>query len=125
MIVELAKNISSKLKEGDVILLSGPMGSGKTFFVRHLLSNYGFKDVSSPTYTLVNEYRVEGFNFVHIDAQRINNIDYIEHYFDKKNIILIEWFENINELIPYRDYEIRIDYSGEEREVSINVLSSN
>ncbi len=132
----LASNLSKKIKMGDVILLYGDIGAGKTTFTKFLLENLGVKSiVSSPTFTLLNEY--EGnFPVYHFDMYRILNYEELlelgfEDYIDSKNssfvktgITLIEWPENIKEMLPKNAIEIKIEKLGENsRKFKINNLN--
>ena len=60
---KFAKEFAKKLKVGDVIVLTGDLGSGKTKFVEGVLSNFGLEnEISSPTFTIVNEYKKDDIN---------------------------------------------------------------
>jgi tRNA threonylcarbamoyladenosine biosynthesis protein TsaE len=106
----LAKNI----KPGDIIALHGELGAGKTAFTRGLA---GFispgSRVSSPTFSLVNQYK----NILHFDMYRINSeedllsIGFFD-YLDKNNIIIIEWFEKIQDFFDEQTVEINIIKTG-------------
>ena len=74
--IELGKELASKLKKGDIIVLSGDLGSGKTKFTEGILTYFGLEDeISSPTFTIVNEYHTEKLNIYHFDVYRLNDID--------------------------------------------------
>lgn len=71
---ELAKKFASKLKKGDVIVLSGELGSGKTKFTEGFLSYFGLEDeISSPTFNIVNEYKKDDINIYHFDVYRLED----------------------------------------------------
>ncbi len=112
--IELGKKIASKLKKGDIIVLSGDLGSGKTKFTEGILTYFGLEEeISSPTFTIVNEYNTENLNIYHFDVYRLNDIDEFqaiggEEYFEK-GACIIEWGEMIEELLP-QDY-IKITFS--------------
>ena len=102
---ELGFNFSKLIENGDIITLNGDLGSGKTTFVKGVLMGLGYKDeVTSPTYTLINEYKAK-HNIIHLDCYRekdINrwlNIGLID-YFNNQNILFIEWAENIKSILP-------------------------
>lgn len=103
--INFAKNYAKKLKIGDIILLSGELGSGKTKFVEGILENFGLKnEISSPTFTIVNEYNTSDFNIYHFDVYRLEDLDEFyamggDEYFSK-GICLIEWGEMIETIIP-------------------------
>ena len=107
----LGRNISNKLKAGDVISLEGNLGSGKTTFVKGILQGLNYKyDVTSPTFTLINEYDAD-LKVIHIDFYRENNIKRwkeigIDEYMYSDNLVIIEWGNMINDILP--DNIIRI-----------------
>ena len=68
----LARLIASKLKKGDLIVLCGDLGSGKTKFTEGFLSYFGLEnEISSPTFTIVNEYKKDDINIYHFDVYRL------------------------------------------------------
>lgn len=115
-----AKAFAKDLKKGDVIVLSGDLGSGKTKFVEGILSYYGMEnEISSPTFTIVNEYTSEIENIYHFDVYRLENSDEFyaiggEEYF-QKGICFIEWGEIIEDILP--KHYIKINFSRDLKEV--------
>lgn len=111
---EFAKKFASKLKKGDVIVLSGELGSGKTKFTEGFLSYFGLEnEISSPTFTIVNEYNKNDINIYHFDVYRLEDTSEFyaiggEEYFEK-GICIIEWGELIKEALPKK--YIKIDFS--------------
>lgn len=111
--INLAKKIAEKLKIGDVIVLSGELGSGKTKFTEGILTYFGLEnEISSPTFTIVNEYISNNINIYHFDVYRLSDIDEFyaiggEEYFNK-GICIIEWGEIIKEALP-KEY-IKINF---------------
>lgn len=109
--LEEINEVASKFLDyvGDRTLFAfyGPMGVGKTTFVKAIASCLGVTDdVSSPTFAIVNEYLTEkGISVYHFDFYRVNNISEAldfgyEEYFFSGNRCFIEWPEKINELLP-------------------------
>ena len=98
---------SKKISKGTIITLNGDLGSGKTTFVKGVLKGLNYADeVTSPTYTLINEYNAD-FKVIHIDCFREKNIDRwlnigLIDYFTKENILFIEWPNNIRDILYYR-----------------------
>ena len=92
---KIAKLLASKLTNGDLIVLSGELGSGKTKFTEGFLSYFGLQDeISSPTFTIVNEYKKDDINIYHFDVYRLEDSSEFyaiggDEYFDK-GICLIE-----------------------------------
>ncbi len=102
---ELAKKIAKDLKPGDVIVLTGELGSGKTKFTEGFLSYFNLEnELSSPTFNIVNEYDTPNFPIYHFDVYRLEDIDEFyaiggEEYFSS-GICIIEWGEKIEEALP-------------------------
>ena len=103
--------IANKLNQGDVVSLEGDLGSGKTTFVKGILKGLNYKyNVTSPTFTLINEYNAD-LKVIHIDFYRENDTQRwkeigINEYFHSNNLVLIEWGNMIDEILP--DNVIRI-----------------
>ena len=112
--IELGKKIASKLTKGTVIVLTGDLGSGKTKLTEGILTYFGLEnEISSPTFTIVNEYYTDFLNLYHFDVYRLADIDEFyaiggEEYFEK-GASIIEWGELIEEALP-RDY-VKINFS--------------
>ena len=114
---QIARQFANALSPGDVVLLEGNLGSGKTFFVKALLKNYGVSNVNSPTFAIVNEYSNGELKFYHFDFYRINK-EYelydigIEDYISDENAItFIEWADLFPDAVPKADYKIKIELS--------------
>ncbi len=103
--INFAKNYAKDLKAGDIIVLSGELGSGKTKFVQGVLEHFGLEnEISSPTFTIVNEYNTSNLNIYHFDVYRLEDSDEFyamggDEYFSK-GICLIEWGEMIENILP-------------------------
>ena len=118
---------SNKIAPGDIIAINGALGAGKTTFIKGILKGFDYKgNVSSPTYTLVNEYHSKN-KIIHIDCYREKKISRwldigIIDYLNGDNIVIIEWAEYINEILPDNIIEIYIDYVSEfERKIKISL----
>ena len=123
--IELASKIGSLLKKGDVIAYKGGLGAGKTTFTRGLAIGAGLDDeVASPTFALVNEYHGT-LDIYHFDMYRIESADDLETtgFFDypmDESVFVIEWSENITEVLPEGTIFIEIRRTGDEsREIII------
>lgn len=105
--IELGKKIASQLQIGDIIILSGDLGSGKTKLTEGILTYFNLQDeISSPTFTIVNEYDTEKIKIFHFDVYRLADADEFfaiggEEYFEK-GASIIEWGEIIEDYIPQR-----------------------
>ncbi len=124
--VKLALNFAEDLKFGDVVVLNGNLGAGKTFFVKNVVKKFGIENVSSPTFAIVNEYN-NNFKFYHFDFYRINNaaelfdIGFYDYLNDLEAIKFIEWGNLIPEVIPKRRIEIEIKIKSDfSREFNFN-----
>lgn len=117
----LAIGYAKTLQSGDVVLLDGDMGAGKTVFSKGVAKGLGIvEEVTSPTYAYMNDY--DGRLF-HYDCYRIESIEQAENlgladYFDMGGICLIEWAQNIAPLLPKQVKRVCIKKLGEnEREI--------
>ncbi len=114
-----AASFAQRLQAGDVVAFSGPLGSGKTTFVRAIVEAlHGSDQSSSPTFTFWHQYAGEP-PIEHIDLFRINDPREsqelgLEEAFSDRAIVLVEWWRKAPELIPARGYEIEIEGAGEE-----------
>ena len=111
---EIAKNFAKSLKSGDIIALSGDLGAGKTAFVKGVAFALGCNDiVSSPTFTLVNEYTGTEHMLYHFDVYRLSNVtaencDWIDEYLFSDGICIIEWADNLIDILPENYININI-----------------
>ncbi len=110
---KIARDYAAGLTSGDIVVLNGNLGSGKTFFIREASVYFDVTSVSSPTFALVNEY--EGrVKIYHFDFFRINKIEELydigfEDYLkDTEAIIFIEWGNLFPEILPRKRKEIHI-----------------
>ena len=116
---QFAQELASSLKPNDVLAFSGGLGMGKTTFVRGLARGLGSSDeVSSPTFSLVHEYRGTP-KLYHFDMYRVTSFDdlYSTGFFDYLEtgaILAIEWSENIEGALP--DKTIRVTFERLEEE---------
>ena len=123
--IELASKIGAVLRKGDVIAYRGGLGAGKTTFTRGLATGAGLEDeVTSPTFALINEYH-GNLDIYHFDMYRIEGTDDLETtgFFDypmDESVFVIEWSENISEILPENTIYIEIKRTGDEsREIII------
>lgn len=103
--MNFASNLASKLNVGDVVVLSGELGAGKTKFTEGFLKYFGLdNEISSPTFSIVNEYKKDDLNIYHFDVYRLEDVDEFyaiggEEYFSS-GICIIEWGEIIEDALP-------------------------
>ena len=112
---DVARELAAALRAGDVILLSGNLGAGKTAFVRGLASGLGIdpEDVSSPTFTLVHEYRGGRLTLYHADLYRLERIATedigLEEMGVADGVLAIEWPDRLAHAMPgAREVQIEI-----------------
>ena len=102
----VARELSATLRAGDVVLLSGDLGAGKTTFVRGLAEGLGIdpREVSSPTFTLVHEYRGKGLTLYHADLYRLESAATddlgLEEIGVKDGVLAIEWPDRLSHELP-------------------------
>ncbi|HUN89511.1 MAG TPA: tRNA (adenosine(37)-N6)-threonylcarbamoyltransferase complex ATPase subunit type 1 TsaE [Terriglobales bacterium] len=121
--IALGRELAADLHPPKLVLLRGDLGAGKTTLVKGIAE--GFKaasqdDVTSPTFTLVHEYRAPEMSVYHIDLYRIetprelDSLGLDELINDERNLVLIEWGEKFPKLAKERDLEIAIERTGPE-----------
>ena len=118
---------AGSLRPGDVVALTGTLGSGKTRFVAGVCGGLGVRGhVSSPTFTLINEYPAEFGVVAHIDMYRINGMKEvadlgIEEYFNGRCVCLIEWAEAVLDILPPAHFRVSFAHGGSESERVIQI----
>jgi tRNA threonylcarbamoyladenosine biosynthesis protein TsaE len=118
--MEIARLLGSKLKEGDILALSGELGSGKTCFTGGIARGLGVSEnyqITSPTFTLINEYPAR-CDLYHFDVYRLNgyaefeDLGY-EEYFSRGGVVVIEWAEKIAPVLPVDTFFVSFEYIDE------------
>ena len=110
---KLAVEFFPLLNPGQVIILNGNLGTGKTYFIKSALKSFNINDASSPTFALVNEY-IGDMKFYHFDFYRIEvikelyDIGFDEYMHDEEAIKFIEWGNLFPSILPHRRIEIEI-----------------
>lgn len=121
-----AQKLAKNLVPGNIVVLTGELGSGKTKFVEGFLSYFGLEnEISSPTFTIVNEYKKNDISIYHFDVYRLEDSSEFyeiggEEYFEN-GICLIEWGELICDALP-KDY-IQITFEKDENDENIRFLN--
>lgn len=102
--IALGEKIAGLLKKGDVILLDGDLGAGKTTFTKGIGRGLGVKRViNSPTFTIVKEYHGDNVVLNHLDLYRLDGVgeDFdLEEYFNDESICVCEWPFQASDILP-------------------------
>lgn len=130
--IELGTKIAKDFEAGDIILLEGELGAGKTALTKGIAKFFNIKkEITSPTFTLLNIYEIKNHNkienLIHIDTYRLKNEEELigigaEDYLgDKKTVCIIEWPEKITNILKNKKTkEIKIEHlGGDERKIEI------
>jgi tRNA threonylcarbamoyladenosine biosynthesis protein TsaE len=127
--IEFGRALAPILSPPKVVLLRGDLGAGKTTMVKGIAEAFGAahqEDVTSPTFTLIHEYRGKDLTIYHIDLYRIDTLRELEtlgidDLINGSSVLLIEWGEKFERFRRERDLEIAIEHAGEnERRISIS-----
>ena len=136
---ELAGAIAQEISAGDIFLLNGPLGSGKTTFVRTLATELGAENmVTSPTFTIAAEYDIPHSHIInqmiHLDLYRFDtgipeeDIAYIKELLDTaahlKRAVFIEWAEKLGKNAPSKAWKLDFKHGKESNERIITVSKS-
>lgn len=123
---DLSKIILNNIKERDIICFYGEIGVGKTTLIKVICKELGIEDnVSSPTFSIVNEYISSlGDSVYHFDFYRIKDEEEAldmgcEEYFFKNSLCFVEWPEKVSSLIPEEAMKIKITKNKESRIIEI------
>ena len=122
---ELGRRLAGELKPGSIVLLRGDLGAGKTTMVKGIAEGFQAAkadDVTSPTFTLIHEYRGPVVTLYHIDLYRIDTqreLDTLalDDLMSPQSILLIEWGEKFQRFVQERDVEIAIEHKGGDERV--------
>lgn len=122
----LGARLARELEGGQVITLSGDLGAGKTTLVRGMLRGLGFQGrVKSPSYGLVESYKVAGLEIHHLDLYRLGEpeeLDFIglEDLLGEHSVLLVEWPERAGARLPAATRSISIMISGSGRAIRVD-----
>ena len=124
---ELGRKLAAEIKLGSVVLLRGELGAGKTTMVKGIAEGFHAAEaeaVTSPTFTLIHEYRGSEMTVYHIDLYRIDTqreLDTLalDDLMDPKSILLIEWGEKFARFAKERDVEIALAHRGGDERVIV------
>ncbi|WP_295150390.1 tRNA (adenosine(37)-N6)-threonylcarbamoyltransferase complex ATPase subunit type 1 TsaE [uncultured Peptoniphilus sp.] len=121
--------LGENLRPGDVVCLNGDLGAGKTTLTKSIAKGLGIHDyVTSPTFTIVNEYYGKT-DLYHIDTYRLDDkidVDYLgfDEYFYSDGVTIVEWAEKIRDALPEEYMEINIKSHDDKRDLDINYVGN-
>jgi tRNA threonylcarbamoyladenosine biosynthesis protein TsaE len=130
----LARTFAGELRRGDVVALRGELGTGKTLFARGICERFGVSGhVSSPSFVILNRYEGKDQSnrellIYHLDLYRVKSLEEIydlgyEEFFYSDGITLVEWAEQLGDLLPSKRYEVRIEYGASDTRRRIAIES--
>ena len=124
----LGLRIAEAAEPGDVVALIGDLGTGKTALTKYIAEGLGIKgDISSPTFTIVKEYRSGRMPLYHFDVYRLGSGDELldigaEEMLDGDGLCVIEWADIVADVLPEDALAIRLDYGENEGERTAEIL---
>lgn len=119
---KFATDVAQTLKKGDVIALVGDLGTGKTTLSKYIAEALGITEIiTSPTFTIVQEYYSGRLPLYHFDVYRVDDIEEMyrigyEEYFYGEGVCIVEWADIVEEIIPEDAKVIFIEYGEDEGE---------
>ena len=126
----LGRRLGRLLGPGDVVALAGPLGAGKTQFVKGVAEGLGVadgRDVTSPTFVLINEYAGR-LPVYHFDAYRLDGPEALEdlgaaEYFDGRGVSVVEWADRVPGVLPAERLDVQFGHVGPEaRRIDMRAL---
>ena len=124
--IQLGEHFATFVEKGDVYSFVGELASGKTTFIKGILKGLNFdKPVTSPTFTLVNEYDAK-YSVIHIDCYREDNLERwiklgMNDYLDEENVVIIEWADKMKSLLPVNTIQIQFSHKSiTSREITLS-----
>ena len=125
-IEDVAKSLINKINGVNIILFKGELGTGKTTLIKSILKNLGIEEnITSPTFSIVNQYSTSNLLINHFDLYRVKSLKELdvigfEEYLDNEGITFIEWPKIAMSKISYRYIEIYIKFIDEKsREITL------
>lgn len=122
---KIGEIIGEKLFNGAILCLNGDLGAGKTTLTKSIAKALKIdEDITSPTFTIVNEYTEGSIPLYHFDVYRIGEPDEMydigfDEYINSDGVCIIEWSSIIRDILPKERLEINLNYSGTGREIEI------
>ena len=131
----VAEKFSKLIKQGDFILLSGNLGVGKTTFIKYIINSLQkankqkISEVTSPTFTVINEYQIKKILIKHYDLYRIKNKKELNNLGIQENlkdqITLVEWPEMVKKIKIKNSINLKFEYKKNYTERYLSIISEN
>ena len=127
---DLAAEVASAIGPTAIVALHGELGAGKTCFVQGLAATLGTRGpVTSPTFTIVNEYPTTAGRLVHMDLYRLHDPDEVlamgfEEYLDDRTVMAIEWPDRAGDLLPPETIHVHIELAGNDGTRRVRVIQA-
>jgi tRNA threonylcarbamoyladenosine biosynthesis protein TsaE len=121
----LARALGERLRPGDVLLLHGDLGAGKTTFTQGLAEGLGVPEpVTSPTFSLLHEFRGGRLPLFHFDPYRLGGAEEVagigfEEYLERGGVVVVEWAERLEWLTPTERLEVTLSGEDEARVITL------
>ena len=121
---QFGEQLARTIVPGDVIALIGDLGTGKTTLTKYIARELGIMEaITSPTFTIINEYDSGRLPLYHFDVYRLDSPDEMinlgyEEYFFGEGVCIVEWADKIEELMPENTKTIKISYAGQDPQQS-------
>jgi tRNA threonylcarbamoyladenosine biosynthesis protein TsaE len=125
---KVAAQFARNLKKGDVVALSGPLGSGKTTFIKGLAKGLGVKDfIKSPTFNLLHIHQgrvpLYHFDFYRLDESDLEDLGFVDYVYDSDGVAVLEWAERVKGELPPNTRWVVLSPAAKENERRIEFLS--
>ena len=124
---DFGREFAEGLKEGSIVALVGPLGAGKTTLAKAVAKGLGVTEtLTSPTFTIVQEYETGRLPLYHFDVYRVSNADELfemgfGEYLHGKGVCLIEWADLIEDMLPPETVTLKLSYGENEDERIIEI----
>lgn len=129
--LDLGGRLADGLAPGMLVALHGPLGAGKTTFTRGVLRRLGYEGrVKSPTYALVELYKVSRLDLYHFDFYRFSNPEELidcglQEAFNEANVCIVEWAEKAGSLLPTADVDVSLAMANGARSALLKAQTEN
>ncbi len=114
--MDYGQRLAAELRAGDVLALTGDLGAGKTCLVKGIARGLGIlQEITSPTFTLINEYVGGRLPLYHVDLYRLDSAEQalqigLDDYLGRDGVTVIEWAEKVESLLPPTTRRLRIEF---------------